>query len=324
MKLQRSVRLQQKVAQGRWLILFLAIFGMRAPICCAAGAPPRELQSTFTAWTERRPFPGRADSIDFPYTRIVNRRFTVVHLEGSKPDRLVLEETFETEQCLLSDPTRAEITVGAWPLIGPGGTEPIWRIRSKGFGGEVPIESNRQEMYKVLGGGCCRDVSPDVFFNLSTGEELFRSYGPYLRVDLPRAHARRIITFDDHDLSSAPDPGPDGKILGRIEYGERPKAQAVYLISSGTSQFQSKEFYLVSKGEKVPSGHLRIAAVTDPAAMKDVEVVVEFDSIQGDPGSETSYVSGASVRVEIPIGGDRLVVAAAKGPKGIHLIGGND
>lgn len=277
-----------------------------------------EGRSTYRYWGETMTI--GTETSEIPYAVLDNQRFKVALLSRKQaPNLLVLRERVRTVRVLKMDPPKSDITVECWPAGADSTTPPLWRIDTKGYDTAVLDHDRHGSMLCVKGGGCCKDVLPDVYYDILTGTRMFASFGEPLRVEMQMPLLRRFVTFTTRDLPE--DPGLDGvKRIALVEYGPRPECSRYLVFAPAADTYGEGEIVFLKNGEPYEATKLFASGGgrdKGPEALGGFGIRMTIDHFATGPDGGSAMVE--PITIDIPVEADRLAVEKMRANLGVRL-----
>jgi hypothetical protein len=229
----------------------------------------------------------------------VNRQFQLVTVQTeSGPERLVLEETYDVRHCLESASSSSEATVTAW-LPDSASATPRFRISGRGIAG-APVGN----LYRLMATGCCGSAAVATYYSLLTGQLLFASNLPPLRIDRGPTQSPTFIGFHDTFSAVPSAEASDSRVAGVLQIGDdRHPARRLALVADSPEPFALQALTWTRGGRAVED-----AVFGAPVSGTGTAVRILLRA----PGS------GRRLQLSVPADGDSLVIDRATLPAGLR------
>jgi hypothetical protein len=228
----------------------------------------------------------------------LNRQFRLVSLGASQP--IVLEESYDVRRCLSSEGTRSEATVTAW-RPDTLASEPLFRFTGRGVAGE-PVG----DLYRMVITGCCGSQDAATYYSLQSGQALFTSSVPPLRIETsPGQLVRYVGLYGTYAAIGMPEAARDSAVVAVLQYAtdRAPRARLV-IRSSIRNAFAAARLTLVR-----PDSSSDSSAVLMGSTVSDLTIRGELVAPSTD----------RRVWFEIPIEKDALAIHKAQSSPELSL-----
>jgi hypothetical protein len=260
------------------------------------------------------------ETTEVPFAVLDNRRFKIALLSRKEtPNLLVLRERVRTIQALRMDAPKSDITVECWPANADSTTPPLWRIDTKGYDTDVLDRDRHGSMLRIRGGGCCKDVLPDVYYDIITGTRMFASFGEPLRVEMQTPLLRRFVTLTTRNLPE--DPGLEGlERIALLEYGARPECSRFLVFAPSADSYGEGDVVFLKDGKPYTGPKLHASGGgrgKGPEAIGGFGIRVTIQHFLLDAGGSSSEAE--PITIDIPVEEDRLAVEKMRANPGVRL-----
>ena len=295
------------------IVISLAIAGCNASPNSPKNSPkeeaPSAVQQSGTSSFKSSAGPPDCDlnvdliNTSFRLARISSRNAPVRHV-------LVREKSTQTG-CTNSEGMTGMIAIEGWIDQFDAGKTPTWQAQAEGHEGTID-----GDFYKITKHGCCGSTDSSVYFNLTSGKQVFESTTELVRIDVPNtANSRYVAVLDSWSSANPAETKTDANVIAALEYGSASgPAERILLRLTTKNPFSVEDVSLASSKE--PSKYSKTLDLWsadgkgDPSAIGDFKIRVKLIEV-GDTSREVTVV--------IPVSSDRLDLARAENKNGIQF-----
>ena len=291
------------------IVIALAIAGCSASPNPAKEDAPSAVQQSGTSSFKSSAGPPDCDlnvnlvNTSFRLARISSRNAPVRHV-------LVREQSTQTG-CTNSEGMTGMIAIEGWIDQFDAGKTPTWQAQAEGHEGAID-----GDFYKVTKHGCCGSTDSSIYFNLTSGKQVFESTTELVRIDVPNtANSRYVAVLDSWSSANPSETKTDPNVIAALEYGPASgPAERILLRLTTKNPFSVEDVSVASSKE--PSKYAKTLDLwsadgkADPSAIGDFKISLKLIEV-GDTSREVTVV--------IPVSSDRLDLARAENKNGVQF-----